>query len=293
MHAAEFAWIWKRWWFHTRVVANSESVRLFRSLLLSKIDTRLPGLAVLRLRLHRHLDEVDTVKSHRHSFAQLLCYLSAGGALKTGSTSREVEPGTLAWIPSGRIHSFDEHPRRRPLCLAIDLRLRPQPPLAFARLNHSETIRIRQLLTDLGALKNPSGIESRFLTSSVSLAILDIQFRALGFLPRPSIPSPAIVRKFEALAADAAHQHESVEELCRQLHRSPDHLNRLFKKHTGLTLRQCRDSAKLLRCQELLRSGLPVGRVAEECGFHDANYFARWFRTQTGIAPSRFSGRSI
>jgi AraC-like DNA-binding protein len=267
-------------------------MKSFRSLLLKKINIRMPGLSVLRLRLHRHLWQVDSVSPHSHSFGQLLCYLSKGGTLRLHNDHHEISTGTLAWIPGGRTHSFKEHPVLRPICLAIDLRMDPQPPIHVAALNNSEAARIRARISDLGRLKDPGSIESRFLAASHTLTILDIELRALGFLPRETTPTPAIIRRFQSLASDPAFFHSSIEEMCKQLGQDADNLNRLHKKHTGLSLLRQRDVYCLESCKKALSEGGAVSKAAESCGFEDMNYFSRWFRRQTGMSPTQFAGRS-
>ncbi|MEI8294838.1 MAG: helix-turn-helix transcriptional regulator [bacterium] len=267
-------------------------MRTFRSLLLKKIDIRMRGLAVLRLRLHKHIAQVDSVRPHNHTFGQLLCYMSNGGTLHIQRDSYEIATGTLAWIAGGRTHSFQEHRLRRPLCLAIDLRIDPQPATKVTVLNHSEAARIRTRISEIGRLKNPASIESSFLAASHTLAILDIELRALGFLPREAAPTPAIIRKFQSLASDPAFFHSRVEDICKQLGQDVDYLNRLHKRHTGLSLLRQRDAYCLERCKKALNEGGPVSEAAESCGFEDMNYFSRWFRRQTGMSPSEFAGRS-
>lgn len=264
-------------------------MRVFQSLLLKRIDARLPGLSIMRLRLHRHLAKVDAVKPHRHAFGQLLCYLSPGGTLVLGSVRQEIVAGTLAWIPAGRTHSFVEHPFRRPVCLAIDLHLKSPPPATIVTLAHSEASRIRNGISALGRLPDPASIESRFMTASHTLAILDVEFRGLGFLPRAESPMPSIIGKFHDIASKPAAFHEKIEAICRRLGRNPDHLNRLHRKFTGLTLRQQRDAFRLDACKAALLEGGPVSAAAGRCGFDDMNYFSRWFRRHTGVSPSAFA----
>jgi AraC family L-rhamnose operon transcriptional activator RhaR len=72
-----------------------------------------------------------------------------------------------------------------------------------------------------------------------------------------------------------------------------DHLNRLVKKETGLTLGQFRMQLRLEKAKDLLSSGVQVGNVATMVGFLDQSYFARWFRRQTGQPPSRWSRRGL
>jgi AraC family transcriptional activator of pobA len=268
-------------------------MKSFRSLILKKIDIRLPGLSVLRLRLHKHLNEVDAVESHSHTFGQILCYLSNGGGLVLGNSLHEIHCGSLAWIPAGRKHAIREHPTRRPVCLAIDIRM-PQPNSAkVATSTLVELSGIRKRLSELGHLRDPSSMESRLRAASSTLEILDIVFRALGFLPRESLPAPAVIRKLETLAANPKLFHVEVRGICRMAGGNPDHLNRLFKRHTGLTIQRHREAVRIELCKKELLKGRPIGRSAEACGFTDTNYFSRWFRRQTGQSPTEFLDSAI
>jgi AraC-like DNA-binding protein len=268
-------------------------MKSFRSLILKKIDVRLPGLSVMRLRLQKHLNEVDSVESHSHSFGQILCYLSNGGSLLLGRSLHEIRPGSLAWVPAGRKHGFREHPTRRPICLAIDLRMPKPNSSKVATLTAVELSQIRKRLSQLGRLKDPSSMESRFLAASSALEILDIVFRALGFIPRESVPVPGVIRKLESLASNPKLFDVEVREICRMAGGNPDHLNRLFKRHTGLTLQGYRDTTRIEICKNELLKGGPIGRSAEACGFTDSNYFSRWFRRQTGQSPTAFLDSTI
>lgn len=265
----------------------------FRSLYLKKIGIRLPGLSVMRLSVHKHLADVDAVENHTHSFGRILCYLSNGGWLKVGRTAHEVRSGLVAWIPAGRRHSFQEHPTRRPVCLAIDLRLTQPKTVKIATLNFTEATQIRHELSQLGRLRDPASMESRFLAAASALAILDVVFRALGFLPREIPPVPGVVRKLASLAADPALFNDGIAEICRLAGGNPDHLNRLFKRHNGITIQRHRDAARIALCKQELLKGGPVGLAAEACGFTDANYFTRWFRLQTGQSPTEFLKSTI
>ncbi len=260
-----------------------------RPLLLQKINIRLPGVDVMQLRIHRHLPEVDRLETHSHRHGQLLCYLSGAGTLIVGNDEHAVLPGMVAWIPAGTAHAFRETSGRRPLCLALDIKLQQQPKERMAMLNHSESVRMRLQLSELGQLKDPASMEAKLLTASRALSILDIQFRALGFLPREPRPTPGFIKSFTRLAADPGLQSESVGELARRMGQDPDYLNRRFKRETGLTLRQQRDAIRLEAGKASLLAGSSVGEAAEKAGFDDLNYFSRWFKRHTGVAPSRFA----
>lgn len=250
-------------------------------------------MSVLHLRIHKHLSEVDAVKSHRHAFAQILCYLSKGGELVLEKKVYTVVSGALVLIPAGSRHSFREHQTRRPICLVIGLRMPQLKIPKFSVMSRSELSKVRHELARLGRLPDPSSVESRFLAASSALAILDTAFRSLGFLPHDPTPVPGVVRKLESLASDPSLFETGIEKLCEMAGGNPDYLNRLFKRHTGVTLQRHRNSVRLEMCKSELLKGGPVGRAAEASGFTDANYFSRWFRHQTGLSPTAFLRSSI
>ena len=70
-----------------------------------------------------------------------------------------------------------------------------------------------------------------------------------------------------------------------------DHLNRLVKKETGLTLGQYRAQLRLAKAKELLDGGAKIAPTGAAIGLADQGYFARWFRRQTGQTPSAWRGR--
>jgi AraC family transcriptional regulator, transcriptional activator of pobA len=261
-------------------------VRDYRPLLIRRLDARLPGLRILRLRLNRHLPEADALDDHTHAFTQTLCYLAGRGTLRLEGHEHAVVAGAVAIIPAGTVHGFVEGRGHRPLSLAIDLEHRPAPAPRFATLNASEATRIRSALSELSRVRNPSGDDARLLASAMTLQILDIEFRALGLLSRPPNPLPGFVRKFNHLATQSIET--PIATLASHTGYQPDYLNRKFKETTGLTLRQHRDTIRLQRAKRALAMGIPVHQAASEAGFDDPNYFSRWFKRQTGSSPRNY-----
>ena len=52
-----------------------------------------------------------------------------------------------------------------------------------------------------------------------------------------------------------------------------------------------RDDIRRIRVEhaiELLEIGMPIGEIAERCGFTNAGYFSHVFREATGMLPSTY-----
>ena len=267
----------------------------FRSLLIERIDIRMPGLRVLTFAVHRHLPEHSPINPHRHPWSQILLYLSGRGRQVFEDETAQVEPGTLVALPPRISHAFQRISGRTPLCLIIDFRMRgaPRQRAVVCSVNRSELAQIRQQLAHLIKLHDEASGTLRFESATVILQLLMMLLRAAGWLERTPLPSgndtgPAIRRLLTKMDPTFP-----LERVVQQSGYNRDHLNRLVKKETGLTLGQLRTKQRLAKAKELLSHGVRVGDAAAAVGLPDQSYFARWFRRQTGQPPSRWNRRSV
>lgn len=262
----------------------------YRPLILQELSVAMPGIRLRRLRLNRHLPDVDALARHLHPFSQVLCYLSGRGTMRVADQNVSIGPGSVVLLPPRIPHSFEEATGRRPLCLVIDLELRgaSKGGVRIARMALSSDSAIRHELSMLTRLADPNASECRLAVGAVVLRVTDILLRELGNLPARSEQAPAFVRQYDRLLQRSSSEREAIAELATQLGYQHDYLNRIFKQATGLTLRQYRDAHLLERARRLLRERRKIGEVAAEVGFADQNYFARWFRKYTGLQPRTY-----
>jgi AraC family L-rhamnose operon transcriptional activator RhaR len=270
-------------------------MRHFRSLLINQTDIRMPGLHIMAFAVHRHLQEHASVEPHRHRWCQVILYLSGRGRQVFGSADARVEPGTLVVMPPGISHAFQRGSDRAPLCLMIDFRLERARacPAVVCSMNRSETAQVRQHLAHLIRLQAGSSGVLRWESAAVILQLLLTLLRAADWLervpPPPGGPGGSVMRRLLSTVDPATPLGQVVKRSGYQR----DHLNRLVKRETGLTLGQFRTQRRLAKAKELLAHGVQVADVAEAVGLLDQSYFARWFRRQTGQRPSRWSGRAL
>ncbi|MFZ4682645.1 MAG: AraC family transcriptional regulator [Terrimicrobiaceae bacterium] len=263
----------------------------YRPLLLQELDVRLPGLHLRRLRLNRHLPEVDKLAEHSHTFGQILCYLSGRGTIFSENESHEIGPGAAVFLPPRSVHSFRETSGRRPLCLVLDLDWRGSIKRGFslARLGLSDTGSVRRELSGLTKLPDPNLPGCRLLVAATTLRILDILLRGLDILPPLARQTPSFVRQFDRLLRAENISLPTIAAMAERMGYQPDYLNRIFKAATGQTLREYRDAYLIEKARRLLRKNRRIGETAAALGFLDQNYFARWFKKHTGLQPRAFA----
>lgn len=271
-------------------------MRRFRSLLIEQADLRMPGLHIMTFALHRHLAEHASIDQHRHAWSQAILYLSGQGRQTFARGSARVQPGTLVVLPPGIAHAFQRSEIKTPLCLMIDFRLKGasgrQP--AVCTLTRSEFVFVRQQLASLLKLQGGEGGALRWEGAASVLQILTALLRSAGWLERVAAGGTrtrnggAILRLLEQIGLE-----DPLPEVVRRSGYQRDHLNRLIKQETGLTLGQYRTQKRLARAKELLAQGLQVAAAGAAVGLPDQSYFARWFRRQTGQPPSHWLRRGL
>ncbi|MEM7146078.1 MAG: AraC family transcriptional regulator [Verrucomicrobiota bacterium] len=252
------------------------------------LEIRVPGLRVIRVCLNRHLPEADWVRRHAHDHAQFLCYLTGKGWQEVGERAYEVGAGTLFLIPAGVEHSFRKDQVRAPLCLVVDVGMegKGDEDRVARHLTSGQMTRVRHLLSELGALR---GDEDGVRSAAVILRLVAELSEASREAP-PRVAGKPVAARIMKLLQGRDLRELGPKDIAKEVGYQRDHLNRLLKREVGQTTGQLLAEARLVRAKHLLERGMRVADVGETVGFLDQNYFARWFKQQTGRAPSAWRG---
>lgn len=99
---------------------------------------------------------------------------------------------------------------------------------------------------------------------------------------------PAVVSKIVEYLDEHLKENLGSDDIEMKFHMNFDHLNRLFKKHTGQTIIRYHNFCRINEAKKMLGSGLySVSQTSEILGFCNEFYFSRVFKQITGISPSK------
>jgi two-component system response regulator YesN len=92
---------------------------------------------------------------------------------------------------------------------------------------------------------------------------------------------------------DFIHEHYGEEitrnEIAGEFFLTPSYLAKLYKKKTGINIKDYINEYRIEKAKELLKSGeCNVGDVAEKVGFDNFSYFSTLFKKITGVSPKEY-----
>ena len=128
-------------------------------------------------------------------------------------------------------------------------------------------------------------VEVRLLDT---LALLLARYSKAGSGPRAAGQEPQAVRRARDYLEAHIAQDVGLAELSAVARLSPSRLVRSFKAAIGLPPHAYHRYLRVRRAQSLLRDGLPVALVAQDCGFVDQSHLTRAFKRHVGVTPGRF-----
>ena len=131
----------------------------------------------------------------------------------------------------------------------------------------------RYTLSESGYLKNLSALSE--LLDYMRHMIVKEDTRRIG----------SVIRYVESNYAE----NVDIRDLSSMSYLSEAHLFRLFKKETGMSPVEYRNSLRIKKAQELLLDEeCSIGEISSLVGFESACYFSRSFKNHTGMSPMEY-----
>lgn len=263
----------------------------------------IPALAKgfpIKVRKYRNPDRITP---HWHEHLELIYFTSGRCRIIIGGRAQEAGEGDVVVVNGAEVHSFTaEGGEVEYLCVLIY-------PDFFRDINFSG-VRIENLIRgDSEARECISRMYTEYERGGLSSDMMQksLGYRLMSHLVSQHSAAPlsergrdlhraALSRLDKVLdtVAERYGSHISTADLAEICYLSEAHFCRFFKAATGKTALEYINEYRTERAAVLLsNTEMPLGDVAESCGFDDVNYFCRIFKRCKGISPAAWrAGRS-
>ncbi len=221
----------------------------------------------------------------RDSFPCTLIAFTFGGrgAMVHGGERASFGPASVLVRQANEVYWVEQVSLGQHLCLGV----RGCHAERIATGSFPQTQQQRALAADLHALVTSGGDHAQMRIELLAgLAALSM------FEQHPADEPRGVAQRARAILEAEFREQLVIGAVARRLHVSAAHLREQFHSTYGEPPIAYLLTRRLVRAKELLQDGrIPIGQVAELCGFRDPFYFSRQFRLRTGRTPSDWRAR--
>ena len=229
-------------------------------------------------------------------------------AVVDGVKLGHLSPGNLLYIPAGTTYKLKSKYLKcvvvtfdpTDVCREPSERISPVPTSEFDEsLCHSDGVCDALgkyiLLTDMEGERDSFIRMANIFTSAeghyraqVSAIFKLVLLKVIETADENALPA-RMVEELDSYIRDNVADEISNTEIGAVFGYHPFYVSRMLKDRKGMTLRQYIIAYRLKRAKKLLElTDKSAAEIAEECGFTDASYFAKIFKSNFGITPKEY-----
>ncbi len=169
-------------------------------------------------------------------------------------------------------------------------------PLPLCLPPGEESRALFRLLQDLIRLYNGHGFCAQEEANAMAHQLLARLSRAASRdaeTAPPSATEEALHYKVKTYLRQNAARAVSLREVAEAFGKTPNYLNRVFRRVEGTTIRQYANREKMLLVAALVSEGRSFREAGEAVGISDVNYLSRLFSRQMGVSYSEYRRDSV
>lgn len=240
-------------------------------------------------------------------------YIISGelNAVVNGEKLGHLAPGNLLYIPAGVPYKLKSKYLRAVVISFDPFDTDPEPtdrlaPVAVAEYNEQlchkggveGALGVHILLPDMEAERDTFIRMANIFTSAegnyraqISAMFKLILLKVMETADENALPA-RMVEELDNYIRENVSDEISNTEIGAIFGYHPFYVSRMLKERKGMTLRQYIIAYRLKCAKRLLElSDKSAAEIAEECGFTDASYFAKIFKSTFGMTPKEYRGR--
>jgi AraC family transcriptional activator of pobA len=256
------------------------------------------------------MEEPNVDDLHKHTFYEIIWIEQGKSTQVIDYKEYKITPGTLFFISPGQLHHFEGW---KPMIggsimFTADFLLLNQSNMdklfelsfldnfhanACVQLNKKSNAEIKNTI-DLIYSESKRSDSSKIICQSLLQILLAQVQRSVDSQSKQHFPKKHIIlyKKFKSLLDIHFLENITSSEYASKLHITQHHLNYISKQITNKTATEVIRARSILEAKRLLTfSDRTVSEVASLLNFFDSSYFAKLFKSETGMSPTEFKNK--
>lgn len=101
-----------------------------------------------------------------------------------------------------------------------------------------------------------------------------------------------LIKNIKAYISENIEHEISINAMARFFNYNPIYFGRLFKKETGITIKEYVNRERILLAEKLICESETIIELSQKVGFNNVTYFNKIFKEYTGLTPMEYRDRN-
>lgn len=254
------------------------------------------------------MQPVNTPFMHSHQYHELFFLLSGQRRYFVGHTIYDVTPGNLVIIPQTQLHRTAPSLHKNYERYLLNFYETDHPYFVdamgrdtFDTLMHSGCLEFpshtaRKMQQDLERLEQELASPSPYAKPIAAHLLQEILITALCSGKKKEPYHGEGANKVQEVARYISQNYAqpiTLQDAAQMAYMEKTYFSKRFKVLTGFGFWEYLTQTRLRAAEQMLReTQLPIGQIAEHCGFCNGNHFGDIFRRWKGTSPSDYRKRA-
>lgn len=246
----------------------------------------------------------NTLLMHSHQYHELFFLLSGQRRYFVGHTIYDVTPGNLVIIPQTQLHRTAPSSQKGYERYLLNFYETDHPFFVetmgretFDSLMQSGCLEFspavaRKMQQDLERLEQELNAPSPYVRPIAAHLLQEVLLSALCHGKKKEPCHGESANKVQEVARYISQNYAhpfSLEDAARMAYMEKTYFSKRFKILTGFGFWEYLTQTRLRAAEQLLReTQMPIGQIAEHCGFYSGNHFGDIFRRWKNLSPSEY-----
>jgi AraC family transcriptional regulator, transcriptional activator of pobA len=252
------------------------------------------------------LMDYDSTAPHRHDYFELFVFGKGGGVHTIDFEPFPIHDGSIHIVAPGKAHQVKRALDSHGYVLMFDsdaLMNNPlitdflfdhacynvqeySPSYVFDASQQTQILDVAERIWADYSSDHP--LKHEFILHNLALLFISCLRSQPEFIPVQSSANGKVYQEFRRLLHRRFRELKKVKEYAALLRVSEKQLNEIVKAQTGNSASSVIYKQIIMEARRLLNTGMSAKEAAFDLQFDDPAHFSKFFKNQTGMAPSEF-----